>query len=296
MPNARFIYEERVIAFIDILGMRQHLSNVTTERRVARNIAAVVHEVLKPTVELVARLPHLYDRSSVRATFSGWRGDANCQITSISDSLVISLPLSGAHPRFCTKSKIFSVYMCMEIVFWIQRELLQVGILTRGAISVGRIHHSTALVIGSGLATAYELETQVAIYPRVVLDEAVELLLLREPVPRAFLIKPRIGNLFRRDRDGIYFVDYLGLDLMATEKDWKKRLARIARFIDGQCVQVRDVRARQKLLWLREYVRSSEALLHIADDDRAHATVGRLESRFSRAVSSSIRGRQRRSQ
>jgi hypothetical protein len=47
------------------------------------------------------------------------------------------------------------------------------GLLIRGAITIGDIVHDDSIVFGPALNRAYELESQQAIYPRIILDPDV---------------------------------------------------------------------------------------------------------------------------
>lgn len=279
MPKGAPALEDRIIAFLDILGMRQHLSNPASEHTFVGNISVIIREILKPEIAVSVQLPHVKESRVVEVAFSGWREEIDCRITSISDSLVVSMPLLTEMARR-EKSQIWAIYQCLSIVFWLQRALLQVGVLTRGAVCIGKLYHANPIVVGSGLAAAYELERDVAIYPRVVLGESVIAALMNEPIPDGFLLRQRIGNLFAKDRDGMYFIDYLGCDVMEIERDWKARFLGIQEFVEHELAKSRNIRVKQKLLWLQEYIRA--ALLSDPDEEIPHRTVGPLESLYPR--------------
>src|SRR5438876_10132066 len=65
--------------------------------------------------------------------------------------------------------------------------------LLRGGITVGDICHDDEVVFGPGLNRAYELESKVAVVPRIVVDEEVL----------------RIGKIkgFHLFEDGVHFLD-----------------------------------------------------------------------------------------
>ncbi len=48
--------------------------------------------------------------------------------------------------------------------------MLYAGILVRGGISIGPTFHQRGILYGSGLLKAYEIESKIAIYPRIVID------------------------------------------------------------------------------------------------------------------------------
>jgi hypothetical protein len=95
-----------------------------------------------------------------------------------------------------------------------QVELLWDSIVLRGAITVGSIVRSYGQLFGPALIKAYDLETNVAIYPRVVVDEVV----FREAKRNPALTGHSNGNgtqeilsLLCQDRDAHRFIDYLAV-------------------------------------------------------------------------------------
>jgi hypothetical protein len=212
---------------------------------------------------------------------SGWAGVGDLTTTSMSDSIVISLShMHGFQPLTC--GVVWPIYIVMEYVFWLQRALIQLGILTRGAITIADLHHSQDIVAGEGLIEAYELESSLAIFPRVILSESIVNWLLEGVIPPAFVMKDRIASLFKQDLDGLYFIDYLGLSALEIEADWKERLTRIEQLTDGLLSTTISARVRQKLAWLKSYISESTDLADELDSPRPHTRTGRLEDRFPR--------------
>jgi hypothetical protein len=64
--------------------------------------------------------------------------------------------------------------------------------------------------------------------------------------------------LFAQDNDGMYFVDYLGINLMETERDWARRLREIETFVRDELAEVEDLRIRQKISWLDSYIQQAK--------------------------------------
>lgn len=74
--------------------------------------------------------------------------------------------------------------------------LLREGILSRGGVTMGPVHHDSQRVFGEGLLSAYGLERQQAVYPRIVVADALVDLF-------------EYSHLFRilHDHDGFWFLD-----------------------------------------------------------------------------------------
>lgn len=99
-------------------------------------------------------------------------------------------------------------------VLWAQLELAFQGILIRGAMTIGEVASSSNRIFGPGVVEAYELESQIAQYPRIVVSsKALRMLdesdiLIAEHHSRQ-TEKEWVKELLRLDSDGIWFVDYL---------------------------------------------------------------------------------------
>jgi hypothetical protein len=88
------------------------------------------------------------------------------------------------------------------------------GILVRGGLTIGDAFFSGSTMFGPAMIRAYELESRVAIYPRVVVDPAVVEALKREPLLKKDTHQlsdeaAELRQLIRRDTDGVWFVDFL---------------------------------------------------------------------------------------
>jgi hypothetical protein len=79
------------------------------------------------------------------------------------------------------------------------------GVLVRGGISVGDVLVTAGdgIVFGPALVKSYKLESEDAIYPRIILDRA----LMREAEQKGHVEQWR--DYVRRGEDGAYFLDYL---------------------------------------------------------------------------------------
>lgn len=69
----------------------------------------------------------------------------------------------------------------------------------RGAIVAGAIYYDNDYVLGEALLKSYEIEQNYASFPRVIVDSSV-----------IDLVKPRKIDYVIKDRDGLYFYDYMG--------------------------------------------------------------------------------------
>jgi hypothetical protein len=148
---------------------------------------------------------------------------------------------------------------CLRSVFWLQRGLLCLGVRTRGGIAFGRLFHRRDMVFGEGLVRAYRLESEIAIYPRAVIDDKIIDILLSDPIPSKLgLFENRMAHLIRVDDDGRYFVDYLGYDPIGANGLLHRELINIYRETTQDLAFARgNMRLAAKLEWLHRYLWAS---------------------------------------
>lgn len=227
-----FDYQERVVAFIDVLGfaelVRRSDTNPTVRAKV-RNLIAV-----NKLFEQFAR------------EFLGF-----AEAAFFSDSFVLSMPQPDARALFMIREV---GYLC--------RYLLLQGLPCRGAITTGSLYHYGRFVIGPAFVSAFELEKSVAIYPRVVLDDATIRHWQNEFRPET--PHPDFELLVKRDCDGQFFLDIFNPGWTTTPQ-WTKfikscdqvpidqveflKMARI-QIEDGLVVNSGNPKVRIKYEWL----------------------------------------------
>ncbi len=125
------------------------------------------------------------------------------QVTTFSDSIVISYstftPGGGFHILMDL------VYICID--------LLSVGILVRGGVTVGQLIHDEQKCFGPAMIKAYKMESEKAINPRIIIDENVLKFDLNNPgqANTIELENEYLLNLIKTDPNNneLFFLDYL---------------------------------------------------------------------------------------
>jgi hypothetical protein len=126
------------------------------------------------------------------------------QLSDFSDSIVVSEVVNDDHIGAIRMTHYASH------LWW---SFFAKGVLTRGGIAVGNLHHKNGILFGPAMNEAYELESQLAVYPRIVLSKDVQTHLRNE------LVKTHKDNTFmlmigleimRSDFDGVSHVHVLG--------------------------------------------------------------------------------------
>lgn len=138
-------YEERYVAFIDLLGFANIVRQTETDSA-----------------------PNRYDALVKSLTGIGSRIDAdvdigdNFRFQTFSDSIVMSSNVES-----------MGLLHILDATSRLFISLLTEGLLMRGAIAKGKLHHDEEIMFGPAFLRAYDIEGRVAKYPRVILSPEV---------------------------------------------------------------------------------------------------------------------------
>ena len=188
------IYEDRVLAFVDILGFRSMIKDSESVYEAQKRI--------KTAMNIIHSYKTLNDSpmgSEQNDDKAGLRS-LGIQITTFSDSAIISYPLSYDGALF---------YLIIDLIH-LQMELLWLGILIRGGIVIGPAYHDSVNAFGPAMVSAYELESKKAIYPRIIMHpNTVKLGLKMSPSHLNDFDLELFKTTICQDADGYFFVEYL---------------------------------------------------------------------------------------
>jgi hypothetical protein len=162
-------YEDRVIAYFDILGWKE-----------------IIVESIQDPRKLVMIEKALARGERLRRAFDGER---YFEISQFSDHIVISAPADTDYAH--SISRLVS-HVCLD--------LLKNDFLIRGAIACGKLVHIKEKIYGPALAEAYWLESTVAVYPRILVASSASDL---------FQAAEEWETLTRVDFDGLQILDII---------------------------------------------------------------------------------------
>lgn len=194
-----------LVAFIDILGFRNHIDNYYS----GRNTKFL--QVLKTAMKEAERIAIGYSKNYLR------QFKIRFNFRQFSDCICITMPLKQKlrHTNLTLLGSFVNVVRMYQLV------LLLNEIYTRGGVSVGGHFESSNIIFSKGIVKAYELESQKAIYPRIILD--IELLRLLQEISKEnnedFETFSKIyGQSLVKDWDGEVFISPFGMtqELKAT--------------------------------------------------------------------------------
>lgn len=174
---ARDLYQERAVAFVDILGF----GNLVKRADQNSSLRTAIVDALR----------------RIRSVAPPQDSNTDLRVQNFSDSLIMSA--TGDANGF------WHLALTLDLLAF---KLLDLGLLVRGGVTFGGIHHDDEIVFGVGVNEAYRLESLVAKYPRIIFS--------REAISRAnsFTNLDEVYALYRTSRmrrgeDGIWHLNIL---------------------------------------------------------------------------------------
>jgi hypothetical protein len=158
------MYKECIVAFIDILGFKELVNQSINNE-----------EIYKKIYETLSKFKKLENHCSWQKDIIEVEEDAQkknlkefelkdkIKCTCFSDSILITVEVNN------NINEIFSTLIAN--LSRIGSELLCEGIIIRGGIDISKIYHENNIIFGMGLINSYELEANIANYPRIVLSK-----------------------------------------------------------------------------------------------------------------------------
>jgi hypothetical protein len=187
--DAEIKYRRTLVSFFDILGFREIVRD-EPPRKIASDV-----RLFQGTGKIGADIARAFEGRSFQ----------------FSDSIVRMMPLDSAanieHPGGLLFQEVYTIAIaCVEMA--------NRGVPVRGALTLGDAYFSESMMFGPAMVRAYELESKIAVYPRVVIDpEMIETFklepLLRKDWRSLSEEADFLRRFLRRDEDGLWFIDYL---------------------------------------------------------------------------------------
>lgn len=180
--------EQRTVAFVDILGFSEEVKKLA--RRPA-GFPRIVKALLGASA-VGDPAGSENDVLSIMASQQGEQYEVDLQYAFFSDCTYVS-----------ARSVAGGTDKVLSVVLDYTKHLLMRGFFVRGGISRGLAAHREGMVVGPAVLAAYSIELKAAVYPRIVIEDAVARDLL------AIADEPNATATIRRGEDGLYFVDIL---------------------------------------------------------------------------------------
>ncbi|MES2575233.1 MAG: hypothetical protein V4572_09845 [Bacteroidota bacterium] len=269
--NANINYENQIVAFVDILGFKEIIKNSV------QNLSKV--NLLYQALEFLKRRENSLkwnlklieveeDAQKIGVEKFDIEGLVNCSC--FSDSIVVSIKVTDQNINELTSTLITNLS-------FIGAQLMQAGILIRGGISVGKmIHLNNGILMGPALIEAYQLETNSAKFPRIILSKKL-LEKLNYPLEEKRRRYPYHQYLNRFDDGCVGFHQMIYYQVLQnsshlSNRNLKAQLKKIKKtIIDGLDDHFESAETYQKYAWLKKQY---EELAILTDDKSPIFEVG----------------------
>lgn len=160
-------YEKRIVAFIDILGFKQMVIDSEKDGN-EEKIQSIDNalEFFKKFKSKTYKYNELIDveEDAQKKGVENFRIHELVEINYFSDSIIISVKVENE--RINEIFSIFIVYIAA-----LGNLLIKNGILIRGGIDIGNLVHKKGKIFGNALIRAFNLESTIAIYPRIIVSK-----------------------------------------------------------------------------------------------------------------------------
>lgn len=158
-------YEERIVAFIDILGfkdiVRRSERSPGTLNLIYDSLTFLKKRELASNWDL--QLIEIEEDAQKRG-IEKFDISERTSCSSFSDSIAVSVSFQENE-----LNESFSTLIAN--LSYVGTQLLMKGVLFRGGITIGKTFHKDGIIFGQGLIDAYALESSAASYPRILISD-----------------------------------------------------------------------------------------------------------------------------
>ena len=240
-------YETRCLAFIDILGFSELIKESQGNHERFLWLRSLFMEFESVGSHIAADNTAMAEIGKILPTLRG-KSDPT-HMVAFSDSIVLS---TSVRPS-CEPAAVFAL---AQRTADLCTQLLHFGCLTRGGITIGDLFHESNVVFGPALLDAYKLESQVAVYPRILFsDDAVRYI-------NDFQLLGSDQRAVIRDRDGLPYLNVLAWAVSRQNNFDDDSFDRIRDNLIALRGTSRDLRAHAKIEWYVDYFNDTVDLLN----------------------------------
>lgn len=156
-------YENRFVAFLDILGFKELIYKIESEGEKSSNfnrVRSVLNFLYEESIE--SNCQHDLPVYEQKEGYILEKELGDLRISYISDCVIVSTESSfDGFKSLCNKITKFSTDIACD------------GIFLRGSVTHGKVYHHGPMLFGSAYQKAYQLESEHANHPRIIIDDIV---------------------------------------------------------------------------------------------------------------------------
>jgi hypothetical protein len=220
-------YERRFILFLDFLGFRELVKRTAKE-----------DDLLPHMVKAMDRVGEI---GSDDAEF--YRSQ---QITQFSDSIVVSYRVEESS----------AVFDLLNGIAFCVIDLVERGFLLSGGVAVGDVLHTRKHLVGPAMVAAYDLESKIANFPRIILDP--QLLKVARAARKDDHTEDEeekyVRDFLTEDDDGRFYFDYVSWQSVVAvvggkDESYPGYLSKVGKLLEKGLTNERP-EVLEKYLWL----------------------------------------------
>lgn len=138
-------------------------------------------------------------------------GLTQTEYTAFSDTIVRSTNILNEQNSNLPLGLLFDE---LHDVAYAQTQMIFSNVIIRGAITAGDLYHKDDIIFGPGLIKAYNMESNISRYPRIIIDPDVLMAHIKTPFLKSHSHshaqdREYILGLISQDFDGLWYIDYL---------------------------------------------------------------------------------------
>jgi len=232
------LYEQRIIAFVDILGFEN-----------------IVDKCSEKTINSILSTPRDYFKSQPVEKYK------NIQISIFSDSIIISFIYTEEQ----------AVYNLLLDFMNILIKFIEKEVICRGYISKGEVIHDENMLFGPGFIEAYKMEKKMN-FPRIGFSDEIYQIGLKYHDKNISngLNDNFLKSLFIKDEDGLYYVDYFSTPISSVRNviqiNRKEYLTKLLNIIVKGLAD-KDINVVWKYIWMKhKFEKVLDYFINISDD------------------------------
>ena len=161
--NSGSVFSDHVVLYLDFLGVSDAATSWPNDR------AARLIDVLKT----VAAARASFDIDGASQPDSSYKFNVAAETSTFSDHIVASYLIPEQSDGLFEIVMGMYVSLACNMASKIALHALDVGLLVRGGLTIGRLYHSEGVVFGEAMIDAHRLESTVAIYPRIAVSPRI---------------------------------------------------------------------------------------------------------------------------
>ena len=221
--NNIYMKQQHIVAYIDLLGFKNAIKQ-------EENL-----EIIEGMLNNIQQYNDSHASISTIKFEDFEENICNPAVLCVSDSIIISYPTIT-----CTIDVILNS-LCMLMVSLADIALCS-GFLIRGGVAKGNMYHLNKIIFGKAYNRAYTLESEIANYPRIIIDkDVIDDKQVRNP--------EFIKSFYAEDIDGLYIMNFI--QYLSSGSNFNKYLTIINNTINA--LEEGNIKSLVKWRWFKHH-------------------------------------------